>query len=432
MKKIVILGGGESGVGAAILAIKNNYTVFLSDNGKIKDKYKNELNTYNVPFEENGHTLEKIDDADLVVKSPGIPGHIQVVQQFVIKNTPVVSEIEFAFSFCKGKIIGITGSNGKTTTTLLIHHILSVANRQVSLCGNIGFSFAKELALNESKDIYVIEISSFQLDDILTFRPDIAILLNITADHLDRYNYNIDEYATSKCKIASNQNKEDCLILNDEDSIISKHLKKINKGQEILRIKAQNSLITIGGEIFDTKKFQLRGMHNMFNTLCAIEACMKLDVKKEVIQQALNTFRNEAHRMEKVLSVNGVEYINDSKATNVDAVYYALEALKEDIVWVVGGIDKGNDYTQLYDLVGRKVKAIVCIGLDNAKVFAEFHEKVNTIVETKKMTNAVIEASKLAEDGDIVLLSPACSSFDLFDNYIDRGKQFKESVWNLI
>jgi len=436
MEKIIILGAGESGVGAALLAKKNNLNVFVSEYGEINKEFKSELQKGAINFEEDGHSLDRIMQATLIIKSPGIPENAQIVKHIRKQNIKMISEIEFAYTYCCGKIIAITGSNGKTTTTLITHHILKESNISVGLGGNVGRSFARVLAEDERKDIYVIELSSFQLDDIKTFRADIAMLLNITADHLDRYEYKIENYAASKCRIAENQNKNDILIYNDQDSGVLKYLDVENNDQRLIAIRISNkgnkSLLTSNGENIDITNFKLKGQHNVFNALCAIEAAIAVDVSIENIERALSTFLNAEHRLEKVARINDVLYVNDSKATNVDSVYFALDAFEESIIWIAGGTDKGNDYSQILPLVKDKVKALICLGVDNSKLLDYFTPHVKNIEETQDIEKALLISSQLAESNDVVLLSPACASFDLFNNYIHRGELFKKAVFSLV
>lgn len=436
MKRVIVLGGGESGVGAALLAHKKNNKVFLSEYGSIKEINKAELDQYNIRFEEGGHTLEIIKEADVVIKSPGIPEEAAIIKSIRQEGIEIISEIEYAFQHCTAKIIGITGSNGKTTTTLMIYDLLVKSGFDVGLCGNVGFSFARLLSEQVQKAWYVIELSSFQLDDIKTFRPDIAILLNITADHLDRYQGDITLYAKAKFKIAQNQNKNDLLIYNGEDDIIKNKLSSIDKGQRLLNIeisKQENiSLLTSKEATIDIADFPLKGEHNKLNALFAVEAALDIGLTLDEVQENLVTFNNASHRMESVASIDNVLYINDSKATNVDAVFYALDAFKKSIVWIVGGKDKGNDYERLLPLVLQKVKAIICLGVDNSKLIEYFTPYIKIVEETQDINEAVGIASQYAESGDIVLLSPACASFDLFDHYEQRGDLFKEAVFNLL
>ncbi|TVZ25682.1 UDP-N-acetylmuramoylalanine--D-glutamate ligase [Gillisia sp. Hel_I_86] len=443
-KKIAILGGGESGVGTAILALKQGYDVFVSDFGKIKDKYKAELEKLGVDWEEDGHTEFKIMDASVVMKSPGIPDTAPLVKKIKEQGIPVISEIEFGAEFTSAKIIGITGSNGKTTTTKWVHHILKNAGLNVSMAGNVGDSFAKQVA-GDPVDYFILELSSFQLDGIVDFRPDIAVLTNITPDHLDRYNYNLDEYIASKFRITKNQKESDFFIYDADDELIAKWLesnsvkaeklpfslqKKLEKGAYVednnIKINLNNTQF-----IMPTSSLALEGKHNTKNAMAASTVSQLLRIRKETIRASMENFQGVEHRLEKVLKINNVMYVNDSKATNTNATYYALESMETETVWIVGGVDKGNVYSELLPLVNEKVKAIICLGVDNSKIFEAFGNCVDTIVETHSMKEAVGMAYKLSERGNTVLLSPACSSFDLFENYEDRGRQFKESVRNL-
>ncbi len=443
-KKIAILGGGESGVGTAILALKQGYDVFVSDFGKIKDKYKAELEKLGVDWEESGHTEAKIMGASVVMKSPGIPDNAPLVKKIKEQGIPVISEIEFAAEYTSAKIIGITGSNGKTTTTKWIHHILKNAGLNVSMAGNVGDSFAKQVA-GDPVDYFVLELSSFQLDGIVNFRPDIALLMNITPDHLDRYNYNLEDYIESKFRITMNQKEGDFFIYDADDELISKWLesnsvkaeklpfslqKKLEKGAYVednnIKINLNNTQF-----IMPTSSLALEGKHNTKNAMAASTVSQLLRIRKETIRASMENFQGVEHRLEKVLKINNVMYVNDSKATNTNATYYALESMETETVWIVGGVDKGNVYAELLPLVNEKVKAIICLGVDNSKIFEAFGNCVDTIVETHSMKEAVGMAYKIAERGNTVLLSPACASFDLFENYEDRGRQFKESVRNL-
>ena len=444
---LVILGSGESGVGAALLAKQKGYGVFVSDAGPIKDNYKKELIDNGIEFEEKQHTEEKILSATEVVKSPGIPDKNEMVKKIRAKGIPVISEIELAYRF-KGdsKIVAITGSNGKSTTTSLIYHICKVAGLDAALVGNIGYSFAKQVAEN-SKPLYVAEISSFQLDDIKDFRPDIALLLNITEDHLDRYDYKFENYIKSKFRIIENQQPGDYFIYCEDDEVIMQHLTNISlntnplpfsmrqevqtgayiKGDRmILRAKDQDERVTMS-----VNDFVLKGKHNQYNTMAAGITAAVLDIRKEKIREAIQTFESLEHRMEHVATVRGIEFINDSKATNVNSTWYALEGMEKPVILILGGIDKGNDYTLIEDLVKEKVKAIVCMGLDNHKIHDALEKFAPVIVDTASAKDAVETSFRLAEKGDVVLLSPACSSFDLFKNYEDRGRQFKEAVKDL-
>lgn len=443
-KFLVALGGGESGVGAAILGKKLGYRVFVSDKGEISKKYKEVLLHNEIDFEENQHTESEILTADVVMKSPGIPDKVALVQKLKENSIQVISEIEFAAEFTDAKIIGITGSNGKTTTTLLTHHILKNANFNVGIAGNIGDSFAQQVAENDFKN-YVLEISSFQLDGIENFNPHIAILTNITPDHLDRYEYKFENYITSKFKITKNQTASDYLIYDADDEVINIWLKE-NKTQAKLvpfslekelkygaYIKDNTIIININKDKINMpiSTLSIKGKHNTKNAMASAMAAQLLSVRKEFIKESLSNFEGAEHRLENVLKVRDVEYINDSKATNVNATFYALECMNKQTVWIVGGVDKGNDYTDLLPLVREKVKAIVCLGLDNDKIKNTFGNVVDMIIETAGAEEAVKVSQKLAERGEAVLLSPACASFDLFESYEDRGRQFKKAVRNL-
>ena len=444
-KKLVILGAGESGIGTALLAKQKGYDVFVSDAGAIKPNFQKELETQQIEFESGSHSVERILEADEVMKSPGIPEKNELVIAIRAKGIPVISEIEFGYRY-KGnaKIAAITGSNGKTTTTSLLFHICQVAEQDAAMVGNIGFSFARQIA-QEPKALYVIEVSSFQLDDIHFFKPDIAILLNITEDHLDRYNYEFEKYVKSKFRIIENQTETDCFIYCIDDEIIVKHLalltyntnplpfsmkQEVKKGgyikNEQMMLKIQEERVSMS--IYD---FALKGKHNAYNTMAASIAATTLGIRKEKIREAVSNFHNLEHRMEFVATVRGVDFINDSKATNVNSTWYALESMQKKTVLVLGGIDKGNDYSLIAELVKEKVKAIICMGTDNAKIKDFFKDLVPVIVEADSAKKAVTESFKLAEKGDVVLLSPACASFDLFKNYEDRGRQFKDSVKEL-
>lgn len=444
--EVIILGGGESGVGAAVLAKINGLDVFLTDAGQLAPLYERELEEHDIPFEQGGHTENLVLNASLIVKSPGIPEKNELVKKIRAKNIQVISEIELAYRY-KGdsKIVGITGTNGKSTTTSLIYHICKEAGLDVALVGNIGISIARQVAL-KPKALYVAEISSFQLDDIQHFRPDIAILLNITEDHLDRYEYDIQKYIQSKFKIVQNQKPGDYFIYNIDDPLITGHLKNISISSNLLPfsmkqevskgayIKNSEMLIKLQEEQVSMNIYDfvaLKGKHNQYNTMAAGIAASVLDIRKEKIRSAVQTFESLAHRMEFVATIRGVDFINDSKGTNLNSVWFALESMEKPTVLIMGGVDKGNDYTLIADLVSEKVKAIVCIGLDNQKIAEAFKDIVPQIVQTASMKDAVEQAYHLAEKGDAVLLSPGCSSFDLFKNYMDRGDQFKENVKNL-
>lgn len=444
MERLVILGGGESGTGTAILGKQKGYEVFVSDKGEIKDKYKDVLIHFGIDWEEGGHSEEKILNADLVMKSPGIPDKVPMVQDLIAKKIPIISEIEFAARYTKATIIGITGSNGKTTTTMLIHHILKQAGYSVGMAGNIGDSFAKMVA-ESSFEYYVLEISSFQLDGITKFRPQIGILTNITPDHLDRYDNDFQKYIASKFRIAMNQTEEDNFIYDADDEVIVNYLQKHPIQAKLLPFSLEKEVVQ-GTHIKDkhfvikteqgtmemrSDSLALEGKHNLKNTMAAITAAKLVGIRKEVIRDSIQNFQGAAHRLEKVLKIHHVQYINDSKATNVNATYYALDSMSTPTVWIVGGQDKGNDYNVLMPLVREKVKAIICLGMDNTKLRHAFGNAVDIFVETYAMSEAIKVAYKIAERGDTVLLSPACASFDLFKNYEDRGNQFKEAIKNL-
>lgn len=442
--RIAILGGGESGVGAAILAQKQGFTVFLSDMGKIKEKYKNVLSNYKIDFEEEKHSTEKILNADLVVKSPGIPDKAPLIVQLKEKGISVISEIEFAGRYTNAKTICITGSNGKTTTTLLLYHILKNAGFNVGLAGNVGKSFAWQVA-EEKFDIYVIEISSFQLDGMYDFRADIAILMNITPDHLDRYNYNFQNYIDSKFRIIQNQTENDFFVVCTDDEVTQNEIKKRNitpaiisfglgePGENSAGVKEDKLVINIHKNqfIMSILDLAIQGKHNTYNSMAAGIASMILEIRNEQLRESLSNFTGVEHRLERFLKVHGIEFINDSKATNVNSTWYALESISKPIVWIAGGVDKGNDYSMLKSLAKEKVKAIVCLGKDNQKIHDSFKGVVKNIVDASSMEEAVKAAYYLARNGDTVLLSPACASFDLFENYEDRGTQFKQKVRNL-
>ncbi|MGG9970353.1 UDP-N-acetylmuramoyl-L-alanine--D-glutamate ligase [Ferruginibacter sp. SUN002] len=441
-KRIVILGAGESGVGTALLAKQKGYDVFVSDGGKIAEHYKNELALHEIDFEEAQHTQSYILNADEVMKSPGIPEKNDLVKKIREKGIPVISEIEFAYRY-KGnsKIIAITGSNGKTTTTSLIYHMCKLADVDCALVGNIGYSFAKQVA-EDPKPLYIAEISSFQLDDIITFRPDVAILTNITEDHLDRYEYKIQNYIDSKFRITKNQQPGDVFIYNLDDEITITNINNypikstlypitmskqppqgayLTNAQMHMKWKTEEMQMNISD-------FALKGKHNQYNSMAASLAATAVDIRKEKIREALQTFESLEHRMEPVVTIKGVEFINDSKATNVNSTWFALESMDKPTILILGGVDKGNDYSLIKDLVKEKVKAIVCMGIDNRKIHEAFGDVVSLIVNTSTATEAVQSAFHFANKGDVVLLSPACASFDLFKNYEDRGTQFKQAV----
>ncbi len=476
-KKIVILGGGESGVGAALLAQNQGFEVFVSDAGEILKKYKNILSENNISFEENKHTNEFILLADEVIKSPGISHKAQIIKDLQAKNIPIISEIEFAFRYTKAKIIGITGSNGKTTTTLLTYHLLKNAGLNVGLGGNIGDSFAAQV-IEDKFEYYVLELSSFQLDDCFLMNPYIAVLLNITPDHLDRYNYDFEQYAAAKFRISQAQTKEDFFVYNGFSEEITKNpfLEKVQSQKisifvndelpnnnlethNLTTFAIQNSIQVAfeGKKInFSEEDFTLKGKHNIFNTLCAVQVAMILGISERNIKESLLTFKNAPHRLEEIAVINGITFINDSKATNVDSVFYALGSFKRTephIIWILGGVDKGNEYEVLDNLVKEKVRNFVFLGKDNKKLEKyyqndqpENHQQENEgddhkkelkkfdkpIFQTQSIKEAVEYGFKVAKKGDIVLLSPACASFDLFQNYMDRGEQFRQNVLNLV
>lgn len=442
---MVILGGGESGVGAALLAKQQGYDTFLSDGSSLKENYRNELQQAGIGFEEGQHDAERILTADEVVKSPGIPEKNELVKKIRAKGIPVISEIELAYRFKDdSKIIAITGSNGKTTTTALTFHICKEAGLDCALVGNIGYSFAKQVAENP-KPLYVAEISSFQLDDIKTFRPDIAILTNITEDHLDRYDYNFENYIRSKFRITMNQQSTDHFIYCCDDEVTMKYLNRFNIQSNQLPISMKRELpngafIKDGdmyvrtGQDFTSMSvydFALKGKHNQYNTMAACVAATTMDIRKDKIRDAVQNFQSLEHRMEHVATIRGVDFINDSKATNVNSTWYALESMTKPTVLILGGVDKGNDYSLIADLVKEKVKAIICLGTDNRKIHEAFGNLVSPIVNTGSALEAVHAAFHFSEKGDVVLLSPACASFDLFKNYEDRGNQFKQAVKEL-
>jgi UDP-N-acetylmuramoylalanine--D-glutamate ligase len=443
MKRLVVLGGGESGVGAALLGKEKEYNVFLSDTGKIAKTYKDVLRHNEIEWEEGAHTTSKILNADLVVKSPGIPDHIPLIQKLHEATISVISEIEFAALFTDANIIGITGSNGKTTTTMMVHHILNQAGLDVAIGGNIGDSFAKQV-LNKNAN-YVLELSSFQLDGIEKFRPHIAIITNITPDHLDRYDHKFENYIASKFRIAMNQTSDDYLIYDADDDVIVSYI-NTHKIQSTLvpfsltktvvngaYLEHNNIIIEFNNRdiIMPTTNLALEGKHNIKNAMAASTVAHLLKIRKATIRESLEGFQGAEHRLEQVLTINKVQYINDSKATNVNATYFALESMNTPTVWIVGGVDKGNDYTSLFPFINEKVKAIICLGKNNDPLFNAFGNMVDNIIETQNMSEAVEIAYKIATAGEAVLLSPACASFDLFENYEERGQQFKAAVRQL-
>jgi len=430
---IVVLGAGESGVGAAILAKQSGYQTFVSDRGQVKPNYKAELEQHGIPYEEGQHDQPKILTASLVVKSPGIPDTAPLLVAIYEKGIPVISEIEFAARFTRNFIVGITGSNGKTTTTKLTYHLLHTGGLDVAMGGNVGKSFARIVA-ERDYPYYVLELSSFQLENIEQFRPDIAMILNITPDHLDRYNYVMDNYIGAKFNIVRNQRPEDLFLYNNEDPNVAGKLTTYNPQSRLKAISVnsvQGERLKVGDHEFDLAPTALKGLHNSMNALFAIETALALGIDAAAIQNGLNTFGNAPHRLEKVAVIAGAIYYNDSKATNVDSVYYALQAMTAPTIWIVGGTDKGNDYAPLFEFVKQKVKAIVCLGADNHKLIEVFTGMTPQIIETRSAQAAVDAAAELAVSGDVVLLSPACASFDLFKNYEDRGDQFRAAVLEL-
>lgn len=442
MKKIVVLGGGESGTGAAVLAAKKGFDVFLSDKNKISESYKKVLTNHGINFEEGVHTLSKLFAADTIIKSPGIPDHIDLIKNLKANKIPVISEIEFAARYTRAKLVCITGSNGKTTTTLLTHHVLKNAGFDCGLAGNIGSSFALQVA-EQDRDVFVLEISSFQLDGMFEFKANIGILTNITPDHLDRYENCFEKYAESKFRITQNMSATDWLIYNADDGVINNWLAKqevkfelipisiqkkiegngayLNKEEININIKKDNFTMTL-------KELALQGKHNIYNSMAAGVVGKLQNIRNKSIKESLAEFQNADHRMQFVATVGGVEYINDSKATNVNSTYFALDSIKKPIIWIAGGKDKGNDYQSLDNLVQERVKAIVCLGLDNQKIIQHFGKMVPTIVQTYSAAEAVEEAQKLATYGEVVLLSPACASFDIFEDYEERGNKFIDAV----
>jgi UDP-N-acetylmuramoylalanine--D-glutamate ligase len=444
MGKLVILGGGESGVGSAVLGKLQGYDVFLSDAGQLKQKYRQELGEYGINYEEGGHDEARILGADEVMKSPGIPHKNEMVKKLVARGVPLISEFELAYRHMKqSRMIGITGSNGKTTTTALTYHLCREGGADCAMVGNIGNSIARQVAL-DPKELYVAEISSFQLDDIEKFRPDVAVLTNITEDHLDRYDYRFENYIRAKFNIMKNQTVADHFIYNEDDPVTIENLghypfnsnplpltmnRELPKGAFI-----RNNMMTVqtnetlSMSVFD---FALKGKHNQYNTMAACVAASTVGIRKEKIRDAVKTFESLEHRMETVATVRGVEFVNDSKATNVNSTWFALESMNKPVILILGGVDKGNDYSLLFDLVKEKVKAIVCLGIDNTKLHKAFGNVVEVMVNTSSAKEAVKAAFHLSSKGDVVLLSPACASFDLFSNYEDRGKQYKEAVKEL-
>jgi len=443
-QKIAILGAGESGVGTAILAQKKGFDVFLSDNGKIKEKYASVLLHHGIAYEEGMHSTDKILDAVEIIKSPGIPDVVPIVQKAVAVGIPVISELEFAARYTRAKKICITGSNGKTTTTLLTYHILKNAGLNAGLAGNVGKSFAQQVAENDF-DWYVLEISSFQLDNMFDFKAEIAVLTNITPDHLDRYEHQFSRYIDSKFRITRNQTSNDAFICNLDDEVTAAEISRrqiaatvypfsysmqpgtcafVNKNE--LTVNIYNDPFTMTLE-----ELALQGRHNIYNSMAASIASRLTEIRKETIKQSLSDFENVEHRLEYVARIHGIDFINDSKATNVNSTWFALESIEKPVIWIAGGVDKGNDYSKLFELVAAKVKALICLGTDNTPIIEAFADKVGAIYETQSAEQAVLMAYSIGKIDDVVLLSPACASFDLFENYEDRGNQFKKAVRGL-
>lgn len=445
MKKLVVLGSGESGVGTALLAVQKGWDVLVSDKGEIAKKFKTELDNANIAWEEKKHTEEKVLAADLIMKSPGIPDSAPLVANARLKGIPVISEIEFAGKYMEAKSICITGSNGKTTTSLLIYELLRNAGVKVELAGNVGTSLARTIAQGSQPDWYVIELSSFQLDGMFDFRADIAVLLNITPDHLDRYDYKMQNYINSKFRIIQNQTQDDVFIYCQDDELISQELSKYIFKSNLLPF-TQKDILKSGAYVTNdeviinynqdtmsilSQDLSLQGKHNLYNSMAAGIVASVLKIKKKFIRESLTSFKGVEHRLEKVLSVRGIEFINDSKATNVNSSWYALECMERPVIWIAGGTDKGNDYQELLPLAKKKVKALICLGVDNTKLMNSFEGVVPEIKECTSMKDAVELAYHFGKKNDVVLLSPACASFDLFDSYVDRGLQFKECVRKL-
>lgn len=443
MQKAVILGAGESGVGAALLAQAKGYEVFVSDFGQIKEEFQAELKNANINFEFGKHTEELILDASVIIKSPGIPDNSPLVLKCLAKRIEVISEIEFAYRFSKAKYIAITGSNGKTTTTLLTYHLLKNAGHKVGLAGNVGFSLARQV-IDEQVDWFVLELSSFQLDGMYTFKADVAILLNITPDHLDRYNYKFENYIESKYRITQNQTPDDYFISFADDEVLNENFDRIKGKAFQLKVSLENSMLNGAyfkndslvfsvnnhmKHMFSIEKgeLSLNGKHNFVNSMCAVLAALASKTEESSLRKALGSFKNAAHRLEEVAVINGVRYINDSKATNVDSVKYALDSFEKPIIWIAGGVDKGNDYSLIDEQVFEKSRAVICLGKDNSKLKKAFEGKVN-LFEADSMAKVFRILAEISKSGDIVLLSPACASFDLFKNYEDRGNQFKSEV----
>ncbi len=442
-KRIVVLGGGESGMGAAVLAKVKGFDVFLSDSGSLKESVKEKLRQYEIPFEDGGHTADRILNADEVIKSPGIPETAPLIVKLKEAGIPIISEIEFGGRYDRSVKICITGSNGKTTTTSLIYYMLRNEGLNVGLGGNIGDSYAYQVATCDY-DIYVLELSSFQLDGMYDFKADIAILLNITPDHLDRYDHQMINYVKSKFRITRNMSENDCFIFCEDDEVTMEHLRKIVLRARMFPI-SQTHAVERGGYVdgdmlkvrndveysMPLSELSLQGKHNIYNSLAAAVAGKILHIRDSVIRESLATFQNIEHRLEKVLTINGVLYINDSKATNVNSAWYALECQTRPVIWIAGGTDKGNDYSELYELTDSKVKALICLGKDNRKLHESFEGRIPTITDASSAEEAVRKAFEMGKEGDVVLLSPCCASFDLFKNYEDRGRQFKKAVTEL-
>jgi UDP-N-acetylmuramoylalanine--D-glutamate ligase len=442
-KSVVILGGGESGTGAALLAKTKGYDVFVSDQGMLKEKYKQELTSENISFEEGQHSLDKILEASIIIKSPGIPDKADAIKKAKEKKIEIIDELEFAFRFIKGKVIAITGTNGKTTTTLLTYHLMKSAGLKVALAGNVGESLARKVA-KENHDWYVIEVSSFQLDGTKTFRPHIGILLNITPDHLDRYDYQMQNYVNSKFQLIQSMQEDDYFIYFSDDSVIQNEIAKRGIKPQQIEVALKNNsadahfdgrvmFFDLEHELFSIapQDTTLRGPHNLINTMSAVSAVYIAGVSMDSIKAGLKTFKNAPHRLESVATIKGIEFVNDSKATNVDSVMYALGSYQGPLIWIAGGIDKGNDYSIIAEEVKRKVRVLICLGKDNEKLHNAFDGVVKGVMETQNVKELVRMAWKASEPGDVVLLSPACASFDLFKNYEDRGDQFRKAVLEL-
>ena len=432
MKSIAVLGGGESGVGAALLAKKKGIDVFVSDYGVIAPKYKQELINNNISFEEKGHDFERLENTDIIVKSPGIPDSSEVIQHFRLRHKEIVSEIELASRFYEGKVIAITGSNGKTTTTSLIYHLISSSGLNVGLGGNIGHSFARLLSTDEHFDCVVLELSSFQLDQISSFSAEISIVLNITPDHLDRYDYDMNKYAQAKWNLAMHTDPQGCLIINSDDEWTQKMKNQFAVDCEIISYSANDTsqkFFSKEGNVIEIEKhINLLGRHNVFNAIVAAKAAQMIGIDTKTILNRLSTFKAIEHRLESVTILDGITFVNDSKATNVDSVFVALDSMTAPVIWIAGGVDKGNDYAALDDLVKQKVKALICLTKDDEKLRSAFESMIDSISTTENVDQCIKMALEQADEGDVVLLSPACASFDLFNNYEHRGKAFKESI----